>query len=209
MKRVENLKNKNSQQSEQGRTQQGTTKMDKEDRSSYRGRFQGRGRGQRANPNKNKQDTSQTDAATAKFTVGTARQASDCIKIKKYIINQVKMKYKYGIYIGTALEEGQEYDFSPEKPKPLIIIQVDGNDQEKLEKMGINKSNEIEFQMAMSEYNDKLRTYTENKYKVYSFMWDKGSSQMKQNLESKADYNKIIKNNPFELLKNIEALSYN
>ena len=32
---------------------------------------------------------------------------------------------------------------------------------------------------------------------------------MKQNLESKADYQVMIKNNPFELLKTVEALSYN
>ena len=32
---------------------------------------------------------------------------------------------------------------------------------------------------------------------------------MKQNLESKADYTGVIKNNPFELLKAVESLSYN
>ena len=63
--------------------------------------------------------------------------------------------------------------------------------------------------MKMAEYTDKLKTYNENKIKAYSFMWDKCSSQMKQNIESKADYNSKIKNNPFELIKNIEALSYN
>ena len=75
--------------------------------------------------------------------------------------------------------------------------------------MGINESSKIEFQMNMAEYNDKVKTYQENKYKVYSLMWDKCSAQMKQNIESKQDYHTKIKNNPFELLKIIEALSYN
>ena len=133
--------------------------MGREGRGRGRGRSQARGRGQRSNPNKSKQETIKTDAATAKFVVGTAKQASDYTKIKKHIINQVKMKYKYGIYIGTALEDGQEFDFSPDKPKPLVIIQVDGTDQEKLDKMGINESNKIEFQMHMAEFNDKTKTY--------------------------------------------------
>ena len=181
--------------------------MSTQGRGRGRGRHNGRGRSNRDQNIKN--DNYKNTQETAKFSVGNARQASEYTKIKKYIINQIKMKYKHGIYIATALEDGKEFDFSSDKPKPLIIIEVDGTAKEKLEKMGINKSNEIEFQMAMAEYNDKIKTYTENKYKAYSFMWDKCTTQMKQNLEAKADYLTNIKNNPFELMKNIEALSYN
>ena len=181
--------------------------MSSQGRGRGRGRFQARGRGNRDQNSKNEHYKSSQESA--KFSVGTAKQASEFTKIKKYIINQIKMNYKHGIYIGTALEEGKDFDFTPDKPKPLVIIEVSGTAEAKLEKMGINKSNEIEFQMAMTEYNEKIRTYSENKYKAYSFMWDKCTTQMKQNLESKADYLSVIKNNPFELMKNIEALSYN
>ena len=162
------MKNKKVNTRQPPRTHQATTNMGREGRGRGRGRSQAKGRGQRPNTTKNKQEISKTDVATAKFNVGTAKQASEFTKMKKYIINQVKMKYKYGIYIGTALEDGQEFDFSPSKPKPLVIIQVEGNEQEKLDKMGINESAKIEFQMDMAEYNDKVKTYQENKYKVYS-----------------------------------------
>ena len=184
--------------------------MGREGRGRGRGRPQARGRGNRPSISKPKQDNHQkSDAATAKFVVGTAKQASDYLKIKNYCINQVKMKYKHGIYIGTALEEGKDFDFSKDKPKPMVMLLIDGTDKEKQEKMGLNESNKIEYQIAMNEYNDKIKTYTENKYKVYSFLWDKCSSQMKQSIESKADYATAIKNNPFELMKTIESLSYN
>ena len=183
--------------------------MGRDGRGRGRPRPAGRGRTTRIAQVKPKEHTKQYDQTTAKFVVGTARQASDYNKIKKYCINQFKMKYKQGIYIGTALENGQEYDFMPEKPPPLVIIKEDGTEDDVLLKRGLNESSKIEFQMAMAEHNERVKTYQENKIKAYSFLWDKCSSQMKQNLESKADYSSRIKNNPFELLKNIEALSYN
>ena len=183
--------------------------MSTQGRGRGRGRFNTRGRGNRDYNNNRSDNNNKHNQETTKFSVGTARQASEYTKIKNNIINQIKMKYKHGIYIGTALEEGKEYDFIPEKPSPLVIIEVDGTTTERLEKMGINKSREIEFQMAMTEYNDKIKTYKENKYKAYSYMWDRCTTQMQQNLEAKADFITTIKNNPFELMKNIEALSYN
>ena len=119
------------------------------------------------------------------------------------------MKFKQGIYIGTALEDGKDYDFTPDRPKPLVIVLIDGNEEEKLLKMGQNESNKIDYQMNMAEYNDKIKTYGENRYKAYCLLWDKCSPQMRQSIETKADYKTAIKNNPFELLKTIEALSYN
>ena len=190
-------------------TQDQDITMGRDARGRGRGRFQGRGRTNRPNQAKGKEPNKQQDPNTAKFVVGTAKQASEYTKIKKYCINQIKMKYKQGIYIGTALENGQEYDFSGEKPSTLVIIKEEGNDDEILQKRGINESNKIEFQMNMAEYTDKVKTYAENKIKAYSFLWEKCSSQMKQNLESKSDYASHIKNNPFELLRNIESLSYN
>ena len=104
--------------------------MGREGRGRGRGRSQAKGRGQRANPIKTKQDNNKNDMNNAKFMVGTARQASDFAKIKKYCINQYKMKYKQGIYIASALEDGREYDFLPEKPAPLVIDKELGNETE-------------------------------------------------------------------------------
>ena len=172
-----------------------------------RGRFHGRGRSQN-HPNKTK-DTTKKDASQLQFVVGTAKQASDFIKIKKYCINSFKMKFKQGIYIATALEEGKEYDFTTEVPPPLILIQETGTDKETLEAQGKNESSRIDYKRKLDKYNEKLEVFADNKYKAYGFLWDKCSSQMKQNIETKQDYHTKIKNDPFELLKNIEILSYN
>ena len=126
-------------------TQDQAITMGRDARGRGRGRFQGRGRTNRPNQAKGKEPNKQQDLNTAKFVVGTAKQASEYTKIKKYCINQIKMKYKQGIYIGTALENGQEYDFSGEKPSTLVIIKEEGNDDEILQERGINESNKIDL----------------------------------------------------------------
>ena len=171
------------------------------------GRSGARGRG---GSNKNKRESGRKDAGNQQFLVGTAKQASDFIKIKKQCINSFKIKYKQGIYLATAMENGTDYDFSSEKPDPLVLISEAGPEPEKiLAAQGTNESNKIEYKMKMEKYNEKLETYAENKFKAYGFLWEKCSSQMKQNIEAKTNFNTSIKNNPFQLLKVIEGLSYN
>ena len=183
--------------------------MGRQGRGMSRGRSHGRGRGSKTAFNKSKKDETNRDVTIAKFAVGTAKQASEYTKIKKYCINQFRMKYKQGFYIASALEDGYDYDFKSEKPDALVLTKVEGTDDEKLVIQGINKSKEIDYRMGMEEYHEKLRTYTENKYKAYAFLWDKCTSQMKQNLEAKSEYLTKIKNDPFNLLKHVESLSYN
>ena len=170
------------------------------------GRYQGRGR---SGQNKARNDAQVRDINQQKFMVGTARQASEFIKIKKHCINTFKVKYKQGIYIATAIENGQEYDFSNDKPTPLVLVAETGDDTSVLRAKGKNESSKIEYKMQMERYNEKVEIYAENKIKAYGFLWEKCSSQMKQNIEAKANFVATIKDNPFELLKAIESLSYN
>ena len=173
-----------------------------------RGRFQGRGQGNRGHYNNTRSDEKR-DISQAYFMVGTAKTASDFVRIKKYCINQFRMNYKQGIYIATAIEDGKDFDFTTEEPAPLQYIPEEGTKEEILEKQGINKSKEINYKRKMDKYNDKLDLFAENKVKAYGYLWEKCSTQMKQNIESKQDYQSKIKNNPFELLAAIEGLSYN
>ena len=170
------------------------------------GRFQGRGKG---NQTKGRNESTKRDINHQQFMIGTAKQASEFIKIKKHCINTFKVKYKQGIYIATALEDGQDYDFKMEEPKPLTLVAETGETAEKLLAQGKNESSKIEYKMKMEKYNEKLETYMENKYKAYGSLWEKCSAQMKQNIEAKGSFYKVIKDNPFELLKAIEGLSYN
>ena len=169
-------------------------------------RYQGRGR---SGQGKTRNDGQIRDISQQKFMVGTARQASEFIKIKKYSINTFKVKYRQGIYIATAIENGQEYDFTNDKPAPLVLVAETGDDTSVLRAKGKNESSKIEYKMQMERYNEKIEIYAENKIKAYGFLWEKCSSQMKQNIEAKANFVATIKDNPFELLKAIESLSYN
>ena len=87
------------------------------------GRFQGRGKG---NQTKGRNESTKRDINHQQFMIGTAKQASEFIKIKKHCINTFKVKYKQGIYIATALEDGQDYDFKMEEPKPLTLVAETG-----------------------------------------------------------------------------------
>ena len=66
--------------------------MGRQGRGMTRGRSQGRGRGSKSNFGKSKKDEKDRDITTAKFAVGTAKQASEFTKIKKHCINQFRMK---------------------------------------------------------------------------------------------------------------------
>ena len=98
-------------------------------------RFQ-KGRG---STNRSRNDNNKKDGQNQVFLVGTAKQASDFVKVKKACINTFKMKYKQGIYIAKALEEGQEYDFTEERPKQLILVAETGTQEEILEAQGKNE----------------------------------------------------------------------
>ena len=174
-----------------------------------RGRFgKSPGRG-RHGQGRGKRETTIKDVSQQKFMVGTAKQASEFIKIKKYCINTFKVKYRQGIYIATALENGEEFDFTSEQPEPLVLVAETGDAMDILKAKGKNESSKIEYKMKMEKYNEKIEVYTENKIKAYGFLWEKCSSQMKQNIEAKSNFMSNIKDNPFELSKAIESLSYN
>ena len=130
------------------------------------GRYQGRGR---SGQNKARNEAQVRDINQQKFMVGTARQASEFIKIKKHYINTFKVKYKQGIYIATAIENGQEYDFSNDKPTPLVLLAETGDDTSVLRAKGKNESSKIEYKMQMERYNEKVEIYAENKIKAYVF----------------------------------------
>ena len=108
-----------------------------------RGRFQGHGRHQNQ-ANKGKNDSQKKDMSQLLFTVGTAKQASDFVKIKKNCINTFKIKLKQGIYIARALEDGKDYDFQAEKPSKLALVPETGTPDEVLSAQGTNESSRID-----------------------------------------------------------------
>ena len=66
------------------------------------------------------------------------------------------MKYKQGIYIATAIENGQEYDFSKDKPASLVLMAETGDDTSVLRAKGQNESSKIEYKMQMERTRSRL-----------------------------------------------------
>ena len=175
-----------------------------------RGRGRGHGKGRyQSNERENKEDQKSDEKSQQLFNVGTAKNASNFVAMKKECINTFKMEFKQGIYISTALENGMDYDFKQEQPPPFLLVAEEGTKEEVLMAQSKNEASRMEYKRKVDKYNEKMEIFEENKVKAYGFLWQKCSSQMKQNIESKEDYHNKIKNNPFELLKTIEALSYN
>ena len=181
------------------------------------GRTQGRGRGRgrhqqgrgKSSNKKEEKNKPKKEVSQMQFQVGAAKQASEYTNIKKYCINFFRKNYTQGHYIASAIEDGVDFDFTPEEPLPLTLEDESGTPEEISLAKGINESRKIQYKIKMDAHNTKLQTFEENKYKAYAFLWDKCSSQMKQNIEAKSDYVSDIKNNPYLLLKTIESLSYN
>ncbi|KAL3907987.1 MAG: hypothetical protein SGILL_008653, partial [Bacillariaceae sp.] len=96
----------------------------------YQGRGHGRGRGNGsntgANPSQNQKKpegvvSAPTKLDEATFDVGTS--ATEMVRFsysKKYIMNYIKLKYKQGVEISTALETGKDVDWDERRPEPKV-----------------------------------------------------------------------------------------
>ena len=184
------------------------------------GRNQYRGSNGKGRYNKSKQNSGGTSTDKEKklelvFNIGTAKQASDFAKVKKACLNNIKGNYEQGFYIATALENGEDYDFWEEEPKPLKLeaeTDEQGNalkGEALLKVQSANKAEEIRFKTQMDSYTETTKVYKHNKHKAYAYLWSKCSTAMKTAIESDGNYMSTIRDNPFELLKIIKTLSYN
>ena len=174
-------------------------------RGRGRGRYSGRGR----QSNKTKSQATTEDVTKLKFQVGTAKQASQFTKIKKHCINNFAKGLTQGHFIAAAMEDLRDYDFSGEDPGELELKEETGDAAKILKVKSANKKREIDYRIKSENHQEMMKTFKENKFKVYAYLWDKCSTQMKQNLEAKDDFKTKIKNNPCESLKAIKGPSYN
>ena len=170
-----------------------------------RGCFGGQGK---TNNNKNKENNKK-DYSKLQFQVGTAKQASDFVNIKKHCINYIEKSFVKGHYMAAALEQKADYDFTSEKPAPLVLLPEDDADKAlQLNNKSKNESAKIEYQLNLEQYNEKVEQFKQNKFKTYAIIWDKCSAMMKQSIEAQENYDKT-KRDAYLLFDSIEGLSYN
>ena len=90
------------------------------------------------------------------FQVGTAKQASEYTNIKKYCINFFRKNYIQGHYIACAIEDGKDFDFTPEEPPPLTLKDESGTPQQISLAKSTNESMKIQYKIKMDAHNSKL-----------------------------------------------------
>ena len=156
-----------------------------------------RGRSSRGHGTKGNKSTSKkpevTNVSKLLFQVGTAKQASHFVKIKKYCINSMMKEFNQGYCIAIALEQGKDYDFTAEEPTMETLEVETGTQEAKLLTRTQNEMKKVKYRNQSAKHDEKVQTFSENKFKAYSYLWNKCSTTMKQNIEAKADFTSKIK----------------
>ena len=110
------------------------------------GRYQGRGKSNNKKEDKQKQ---KKEVSQMLFQVGTAKQASEYTNIKKYCVNYFRKNYTQGHYIAQAIEEGEDFDFDPEKPTTLVIQPEVGSDDDIAIIRSLNEAEKINYKLKL------------------------------------------------------------
>ncbi len=181
-------------------------------RSSRRsGRSGGRGGGRRPNTSSRSNHTSKPKEESQKtlqdyqFNVGSAKHASEYVSSFNYIVNHIKMNYNRPGDIGKALEELEEFDFTPHEPKLKTSKNKDPALQERE-----NKQYEKQFEVDYAEHKKRVDLYKSNKTQAEALIWNQCSSTLKSKVMSRKDYYTTVKGDPIKLLIAIKehAMSY-
>ena len=146
------------------------------------GRNQGHGKGGKGRYNKSNQNSNGTSTDKPKkldlvFHIGTSKQASDFSKVRKACLNNIQGNYNQGFHIATALEQGEDYDFWDETPKPLKLLaeeDAEGNalkGEALLQVQSANEAERIRFKTEMDSYTESTKVYKHNKHKAYAYLW--------------------------------------
>ena len=99
------------------------------------------------------------------YRVGSASQASDYVRITKFIIAHIKEKYtKGGAEIAWALENEEDQDFTPLEPAMMVIVTPSNKDGTTLtyQEQMTQKQYEINYQQDLKTYTEKVEMYNNN-----------------------------------------------
>ena len=163
---------------------------------SGRGRG-GRGRGGRGSGRSN-QHFHRTDRN--KFDVGTAKNTTNYIEVKDYLLNKIQKEYPKGMEVKMALEDEKDYNWEQHKPKLQSSEEEDAAQKQ---------ANEITFKIEVQQYLSDQAKYKESKMKAYALLIEHCTKHLKDKVYQKDTFETEIKNNPIELLKCIKEYSIN
>ena len=173
----------------------------------------GRGRGRsgrwRPQTRSNHSNTTNKEDKEVKKTVndwfyhlGSAKHASGYQATTDFLINHIKQDFEYGINIATAIAEAKPLVTEDWKPA-LKKSSSQDPDTKDLE----NEQYKMEFQADFDIYRKRELIYKNNVVKAYALLWARCAKGMQNKIESRADFESKIKNNPFTLLE-IEEIQH-
>ena len=175
-------------------------------RSRGSGRGHGRSSGRGANNQSKNTTTTKSKAEEMLFTPYYAgkQQRATCDTVKDYIVQQIQKTYKYGNDIAVAIDEDKDFADKTELGNhEQITITPLPSDSAK-----VTEALLIQYKEELREVNKCWRTYVDNKFKAYAYIFRQCNKAMQTRLENDTDFKSKIKNKPLELLKVIKMKMY-
>ena len=136
------------------------------------------------------------------YHLGSAKHASGYQATTDFLINHIKQDFEYGIDIATAIADAKPLTTEEWKPT-LQKSKSEDLETKELE----NEQYKMEFQADFDIYRKRELIYKNNVVKAYALLWARCAKGMQNKIESRADFETKIKNNPFILLEIITRLS--
>ena len=121
--------------------------------------------------------------------------------MRDYVVQYIQKNYKYGNDIAVVIDEDKDFADRDELGTHAQIT---------LATLGKNptESELIDYKEAVCERNGPWRTYVDNKYKAYAYIFSLCNKAMQNQIENDTDFKSKVKNKLFELLKAIKSKMY-
>jgi hypothetical protein len=134
--------------------------------------------------------------------VGSARQASDFSVITDYIVNHICQSFAYGNEIANALESKVPTNFALMMPTLMI-----SSDPDKTINQQENKQHSILYEAELQRFVEQKGMYESNLDKAFALIWAQCNKAMQNKLQSRTDFDSVVKGNPIMLLQAIKEFS--
>ena len=124
--------------------------------------------------------------------------------ITQVVRDHLARTLRNGSDIAKMIDTRREIQFDSEKPRPVKKPKADEKNADVLAKYDLD--HEIQ-RREIEEWMKKKGNYNENKTKAFLIILAQCTDRLKERICNQSDYDSRVKDNPLELLKDIELLS--
>ena len=172
------------------------------------GQSGGRGRGgnkkQETKPNKPTYKTSEMKFSP--YGAAHGKSPTTFETVKDHIINTIQKSYKHGQDIADSLINMEEMDMEDNEPQ-MGTADSEGTTPAQLRTK--QKAMEVKYQIDYTRFCERQEAYKENMIKAYALIYGNFCTEsMQTRLQQQVNFQDEIRNNPIELLKNIQILMH-